>query len=99
MSNAIPIRENAVEMSFLGQCLNGYLESYFRVSHPCIIPPIQLVDDVGPSHDRGHSDDVSLPPPPPFDMTDQHHMEMITLLSNNLMSLVNLDGEVYVGLS
>lgn len=70
------------------------MEWYLTVSHPHIIPPREHGDDVVPSHARGHSDDVS-PPPPPHDADIVHCLQMITFIMDNLMDLVNLDGEVY----
>lgn len=55
--------DNEFEVYFPRQCLNGYLEGYFRVSHSLTISPIQHVDDVRSSKDGGHLDDV--PPYPP----------------------------------
>lgn len=35
------------------ECVDGYLEWYFIISRPRIIPPRQHEDDVGSSHVRG----------------------------------------------
>lgn len=77
--------------------MDEYLEWYFDVSHCCIIPPRQHIDDVEPSHARpidaeGPSDDVSLPP---HGVDDAHRLQMITVIIDNFMGLVNPDGEIY----
>lgn len=74
---------------------NGYLEGYFTVSHPQIIPHRQHRDDDGPSHAKGNFDDVSLPPPPPQGTDDAQCLQMITIIMVNLMGLVNPNSEVY----
>lgn len=51
MSSTNAIRQNAFIMSFLGQCMDDYLEWYCRVSYH--------VD--GPSSVGGHSDDITPP--------------------------------------
>lgn len=84
-----------MDISFPGQCVDGYLEWYYRVSHPHIIPrgSIEPIYVTRPSYIGGHSYDIF--PPPPLGMSDQEKIQMIALLSNNLMGMVNLDGEVY----
>lgn len=57
------IIKNAVRVSSHGQCLNGYLEWYFIVSHSHIIPHVQPADDVRPSHDGRPSNEVTPHPP------------------------------------
>lgn len=59
--------------------MDEYLEWYFALSHPQIIPPRQLVDDVGhsragPSVVGGPFDDVPTPPPPPHGAYDAEHL-------------------------
>lgn len=66
-----------MEVSFLGKCLNGFLDWYFRVSHPRIIPYVQPIDDIGPLQDEGPSDDMSLPPPPPPGMINQQRLQTV----------------------
>lgn len=44
------IRDRAVKVQFLIDCLDIYFEWYLVVPHPHIIPPRQHVDDVGSSH-------------------------------------------------
>lgn len=59
---------------FLRQCLDSYLEWYYRVSHPHIIPlgSTEHTDVVGRSFVEGHSYDISPPPPP--GVTDRKQM-------------------------
>lgn len=59
----IAISEKVMDVSFRGKCLNGYLEWYFIVSHPHIIPPIHPVGDDGPTNNGGSLDHVSVSPP------------------------------------
>lgn len=80
VNSVIAIRDNAMEVQYHGQCLGGYLKCYFTVSHSHTIPHIHLANDVGLSHTRGLSDDVSPPPP---GIIDQRRLHMITILSNN----------------
>lgn len=85
------IKDHVVEVQFYRQCMDGYLEWYLIVSCPHIIPPIEHEDDGGPSNAR-----VLL-------MTC-HRLHLVWLTNNNfkrlhfsdhLISLENLDGEMY----
>lgn len=80
-----------MEVQFPASCVNGYLKWYLIVLHPCIIPHVKYEDYVG-----GHSDDMS---PPPYGVDDQQLMQMISVIMDNIMGLVNLDGEVYTLIS
>ena len=85
-----------MRIQFHAQCVDGYLEWYLIVSHPCIISPVEHADDdFRPSNAEGPSDDVPLPPPPPFGVADHHRLQIIAVLTYNLMGLVNPDGEIY----
>lgn len=59
VSSVIVIRENAIKLSFPRECIDFYLEWYFIVSLPRIIPHVQPANDVVSSRDGGHSDDVT----------------------------------------
>lgn len=83
-------------MFFPWQCLDDYLEWYYRVSYPHIIPLVEPINVNRPSHDEGNSYDMSLPPP---GVTNKQQMYMIAFFSKNVMVLVNPDCEVYVELS
>lgn len=67
------------------------------ISHPLIIPPIEHINDVMPFDDEVPVNDVSRPLPT-VDVDDQHRMQMITIIMDNLMDLVNPDGDVFIGL-
>lgn len=75
MSSAII--ENELEVSFLGQCMDGYLYWYFKVSDSHIISFIESGDDIGPSYDGEHSDDMPPSPPPLPGVTNKQQMHMI----------------------
>lgn len=49
VSNVDAIKANAVDVQFLGQCQDGYLEWYFTISPFLIIPHVQPADDTEPS--------------------------------------------------
>lgn len=51
-----------------------------------------------PSNVGLHVDDVPLPPLT-VDVDDRQHLQMIAVIMDNLVGLVNPDGEVYTGLS
>lgn len=76
--------------------MDGYSEWFFTVSFPRVISLVEHADDVRPSNFGGTYDGVSLPPP---SMVDQQHLHMITVTTDNLMGLVNLNGKVYTLLS
>lgn len=88
-SYAHAIINYVVGVQFPRQCVDGYLEYYIIVLHPPIIPLIEHTDD------GGSSDDVSPFPTPPYVVVDQQRLQMITIIMDNLMSLVNSDGKVY----
>lgn len=76
--------------------MDVYLEWYLIVSHPCIISHVEHAnDDVRPSNSKGPSDDVPLPPPPPLGVADHQRLQIIVVLTYNLMGLVNPYGEIY----
>lgn len=85
-NSACAITNHAVKVQSPAQCVYGYLEWYLIVSHLHIIPPIEHADDVGPS------DDMLLPSP---GVADQHCLQMIAIIMDNLVGLVIPDGEVY----
>lgn len=88
VSSSRAITNHAVEVQFLGQCMDGYLEWYLTVSHPHIIPPVEHAGD------GGTFDDVPLTSALPPAMDDEQRLQMITVFMDNLVGLVNLDGEV-----
>ncbi|XP_050884844.1 uncharacterized protein LOC127087970 [Lathyrus oleraceus] len=67
------IEDHAVTVQNASQCEDGYLEWYFSVSHPCIIPPIKHTNDVGACDTGVPVDDVP-PPSPTTDVDDQQHL-------------------------
>lgn len=95
INSAPVIVDHAKEVQFSMQCVDGYLEWYFIVSHPHIIPLVEYEDGVELYGARRPSDDVSAPPPFPSGVTDQHHLQMIAVIIDNFMGLVNSDDEVY----
>ncbi|CAL5193590.1 unnamed protein product [Lathyrus oleraceus] len=92
------IRDRAVRVQHPSKCKSGYLEWYLIVSHPRIIPYVEDSSDVGPSDVGVPNDDVS-PPPPTANVDDHQHLQMIAVIMDNLMDLVNPNGEVYIGLA
>ena len=83
-----------MDVQFPVECADGYLEWYLTVSQLCIIPPREHIDDARPSH-VGPSNDVPPLPLPPHDADDAQRLQMITFIMDNLIGLVNPDGEVY----
>lgn len=57
--SARAITNHIVEVQFHAYCVDDYLEWYFIVSHPRVIPLVEHAHDVGPSDVRGPSNDVS----------------------------------------
>lgn len=49
-----------------------------------------------PANDVVSYDDMPLPSPPPPSFTNQQRVQMIALITNNLMDLVNPNSEVYI---
>src|SRR4051812_21449412 len=96
VSSTNAIRQNAVNIYFLGKLMDGYLECYNRVSHSVVIPPgsNEPIDLAGPSSNGGNSNDIPLLPPP-LGMNDRYQIHMINLHYDSLMGLVKPDGEIY----
>lgn len=89
LGSAYAVRDYAVEAQFLAECVNGYLEWYLIESHPWIIPHRLHVDDVKPSHARGPSNDVFLPPPLPHGEDDTQRLQFVVVIMDNHMGLVS----------
>lgn len=89
VSSSRGIVDQVVQILFLAQCVDCYLEWYFTVLHPHIIPHIEHGDDVRPSDAWGPFDNV----PSPLDGVDnQQRLQIIVVIVENLMSLINQDG-------
>lgn len=95
-SCAHDIIDHLVEVQFHRYCVYGYFEWYHIVSHPNIIPLIEHINDVGLSDVEGPSDDMPplLLPSPGVD--DHQRLQLMSILTNNLMGLINPNGEVYI---
>ena len=73
------------------------MEWFHSVSHPRVIPPATTFDVLEPSRAR-----VSIEPPPSLrSPAGDHdsHLQFIAVHLDNLMGLVNPDGEIYTGLA
>ena len=68
------------------------------MSHPRVTPPAPASDVSGPSGTRDSSDPPPPPSPPPAADQDTR-LQLIAITLDNIMGLVNPDGEVYQGLS
>ncbi|CAL5199511.1 unnamed protein product [Lathyrus oleraceus] len=85
--------DSALRVQHDVQFEDGYLERYLTLSHRHIISPVEHVNvDVVPSVVGGPSDDV---PPPPLGVNDHQHLQMIVAIMDNLMGLINPNGEVF----
>ena len=92
------IMDAAVRVQEPGQSEDGYLEWFLSVSHPQATPPAPTSDVPGHSGTRDSSD----PPPPssPPPAADQDtRLQLIAVTLDNIMVLVNPNGEVYHGLA
>lgn len=85
MSSIIAIRRKKTGCDVFGEA-TGWAQWYYKVSHPLIIPP----HSIGPSNIV----EISYYIPPPG-MNERHKMEIMALLSDNLMDFINPYAEVY----